>query len=121
MNCGQYTSNIEIEKGIKVYRELQFRECPVCGCTDLEMVWVTDGLDDWRTDKEVTEELMDFIDTEISKAREEGFKEGERSRYYEISGYFSQTEGEHILERGKEYVIISREEYDKLSKLKDNK
>lgn len=83
--------------------------------------WVTDGLDDWRTDKEVTEELMDFIATEISKARGEGFKEGERSMYYEISGYFSQTEGEHILERGKEYVIISREEYDKLSKLKDNK
>ena len=37
-NCGQYTSNIEIEKGVKVYRELQFRECPVCGCRELVMV-----------------------------------------------------------------------------------
>lgn len=72
-------------------------------------------------DKEFYQEMADFILQELDKAREEGFKEGERSGYYEISGYFSQTEGEHILERGKEYVIISREEYDKLSKLKDNK
>ena len=37
-NCGQYTSNIEIEKGIEVYNELQSRKCPVCGCRELEMV-----------------------------------------------------------------------------------
>ena len=37
-NCGQYTSNIEIEKGVRVYRELQSRECPICGCKELVMV-----------------------------------------------------------------------------------
>jgi rRNA maturation protein Nop10 len=37
-NCGQYTSNIEIEKGVRVYKELQSRECPVCGCRELVMV-----------------------------------------------------------------------------------
>lgn len=38
INCGQYTSNIEIEKGVRVYSELQSRECPVCGCRELVMV-----------------------------------------------------------------------------------
>ena len=38
MNCGQYTSNIEIEKGVRVYSELQSRKCPVCGCRELVMV-----------------------------------------------------------------------------------
>lgn len=37
-NCGQYTSNIEIKKSIRVYRELPLRECPVCGCSALVMV-----------------------------------------------------------------------------------
>lgn len=40
--------------------------------------WVTDGVDDWRTDKEVTEELMDFIDSEISKAKEEMLKKSKK-------------------------------------------
>ena len=46
-NCKKYTSNIEIEKGVKVYRELQSRECPVCGCRELVMVF-DEGLT-WTT------------------------------------------------------------------------
>ena len=46
INCKKYTSNIEIEKGVKVYRELQSRECPVCGCR--ELVMVEEGLT-WTT------------------------------------------------------------------------
>ena len=81
MNCGQYTSNIEIEKGTKVYRELQFRECPVCGCTDLEMVrneltWTnTNSTGDVVSTDSYTPDLepfLDFISQELGKAREEG-------------------------------------------------
>lgn len=38
INCRQYSSNIEIKKGISVYKELQSRECPVCGCRELIVV-----------------------------------------------------------------------------------
>ena len=86
--------------------------------------WVTDGLDDWRTDKEVTEELMDFIATEISKAREEGIKEvlSKIKEIFETNiprGLYSPSETSYLYERFggaiQQYYI------DELSKLKDNK
>lgn len=55
---------------------------------------------------------------ELSKAREEGYGEG---RKYQqeldqlINGVYIE---ENTLERGREWVVISKEEFDRLSKLK---
>ena len=85
----------------------------------LNEIILGNGIIEYPDDQDALQkDLEDFISQELDKAREDGREEGERSKSYEISGYFSQTEGEHLLERGKEYVIISREEYDRLSKLK---
>ena len=85
----------------------------------LNEIILGNGIIEYPDDQDALQkDLEDFISQELYKAREEGKKEGEIGKSIEISGYFSQTEGEHLLERGKEYVIISREEYDRLSKLK---
>ena len=45
-NCKDYKGIISIEKGVRVYKELQSRECPICGCCELvrvekDLTWTT--------------------------------------------------------------------------------